>query len=86
MVDVLDYQMAVFNDSDSDNDEAKHPLYMLAKAAKLMNAKQMELSKDMECHVSLPGKHKKSKQVRKHACNSHFIWLSIFRKCYYMLS
>ena len=74
MVDVLDYQMAVFNDSDSDSDEPKHPLHMLAKAAKLMNAKQMELSKEMECHVSLPGKHKlniikvnkNSKQVRKH--------------------
>ena len=59
MVDVLDYQLAVFNDSDSDSDEPKHPLHMLAKAAKLMNAKQMELSKDMECHISLPGKFEK---------------------------
>ncbi len=54
---LLDYQMAVFNDSDSDDDgEPKHPLVMLAKAARVMNAQQMDLSKDLVSHVNLPGK------------------------------
>ncbi len=47
--------MQVLNDSDSDGEEQKHPLQLLAKAARLMNATQMELSKDLTCHVSLPG-------------------------------
>ncbi len=48
--------MAVFNESDSDDDgEPKHPLVMLAKAARVMNAQQMDLSKDLVSHVNLPG-------------------------------
>ncbi len=45
----------IFNEDDDEDGEPKHPLQLLAKAAALMNPKQMELTKDMACPVQLPG-------------------------------
>lgn len=52
---IMDVEMP--SDSDSD-DEPTHPLLKLAKAAKLMNPKQMDLAKEVGCHIQLPGKWK----------------------------
>ena len=39
----------------STEDEKEHPLQMLAKAAKLINPVQFELTKDIACTTPLPG-------------------------------
>jgi hypothetical protein len=53
-------EMAFMDISDEDDDgEPLHPLKLLAKAAKFMNAKQMDLTKDMTCPIELPGSYKR---------------------------
>ena len=44
----------VFGDLEKNEDE--HPLQLLARAARIMNPKQFELEKHLECHVPLPGR------------------------------
>ena len=53
------------SDSDSD-DEPLHPLMKLAKAARRMNPKQMELRKDIGCHIQLPGESATSSTLSSH--------------------